>query len=136
MLLEITSPVRVLREPRATDAGCCEVADEGSCSAILYFFSDCLVRSVRTVSSLPMSRRSKRNLLGRSSWPLCCCKRRCRLSWRKSRLLVSNSSVLNSVISFIFILARQPQYGAALLSCRAESRHLLLLSAAERCKEQ
>src|SRR5437773_2717348 len=50
------------------------------------------------------SRRNKRNLLGCSSWPLCCCKRRCKLSWRKSRLLVSNSSVLNSVISFIFIV--------------------------------
>src|SRR5438094_1455660 len=52
-----------------------------------------------------MSRRSKRNLLGCSSWPLCCCKRRCRLSWRRSRLLVSNSSVLSSMISFIFMVS-------------------------------
>src|SRR5207245_7628976 len=33
------------------------------------------------------------------------CKRRCRLSWRRSRLLVSNSSVLSSITSFIFMVS-------------------------------
>src|SRR6266496_5061233 len=56
-------------------------------------------RCESTVSIRATSRRNKRNRLGCSSWPLCCCKRRCRLSWRKSRLFVSNSSMLISTIS-------------------------------------
>src|SRR5205814_7823942 len=64
-----------------------------------YFASVCFSRCDSSVSIRPISRRSRRNLLGCSSWPLCCCKRRWSLSWRKSRLFVSNSSVLSSVIS-------------------------------------
>src|SRR5438105_6540442 len=41
-----------------------------------YFASVCFSRCDSCVSILAMSRRSRRNRLGCSNWPLCCCKRR------------------------------------------------------------
>src|SRR5690242_12877146 len=75
-----------------------------------------------------MSRRNNRNLLGCSSCPLCCCKRRCSLSWRKSRLFVSSSSVLNSVISFIFIELSCPH----VMACQKLRAHRQLVGSQTR----